>query len=345
MVRQSAVTDRDGASQAIRELNGVRAEIKKRLGAGVLKELHRENRWLDIIGAAACLGAVALLFGLLASLPFGPPPFGLAWALAFIAQGFALQALGLLSHDAFNHRRIWGDWGSWLGAMLFSIPVLLRPTHYAIFHRDHHLHLGTARDPEIYKQDLDSVWKRLFFLTVLGDRLVRLGKLSRNGGPRPVIAPRNETERRRLAAEKAAVRLFLLVIIACAALWPRPLLAGYILPLLIATPLASTLRTILEHSDVDPGNAFHVGTYYRTNALTRLVFVADSGDCHLVHHIFDHIPWYRMGRAVRLMRPVLMEKGVVERRSLIELLAGWFIHAFPHRSLWYPLPRKASPGL
>lgn len=164
---------------------------------------------------------------------------------------------------------------------------------------------------------------------------MRLGKLSRNGSPKPVIAPRNETERRRLAVEKTAVRLFLLAVVSCTALWPHQLLAGYILPLLIATPLASTLRTILEHSDVDPRNAFHVGTYYRTNALTRFIFVADSGDCHLVHHIFDHIPWYRMGRAVRLMRPVLMEKGVVERRSLIELLAGWFIYAFPHRSLWY----------
>ena len=318
----------------IRDLNIVRATIKRQLGGAVLKELHRENRFLDAAGVAACLGSVAGFFILLARLPFG-----LLWCACFIGQGFALQALGLLSHDAFIHRRIWGDRGSWLGAILFSFPVLLRPTWYVIAHRDHHAYLGTEKDTETYKQNLDTVWKRLLFLTVLGDRLARLGRLSKADAPTPVISPRTEKERRRLAVEKAGLVLFLLGIVLSSVLWPGYVLAGYVLPLVIATPLASTLRTILEHADVDPANDFHVGTYYRSGVITRILFVADSGDCHLIHHIFDHIPWYRMGRAARLMRPILMEKGVIERRSLMQLLAGWFIHAFPHRSLWF----KAEP--
>ena len=315
---------------SVRDLNIVRATIKKQLGAGVLKDLHRENRWLDAAGAAACLGAMAMFFVLLGRLPFG-----FAWGLCFAGQGFALQASVMLSHDAFIHRRIWGNRGSWIAAMVFSFPVLLRPASYAIFHTDHHAYIGTEKDTETFKQNLDTLWKRVFFLTLLGDRLARIGKLSKSDTPVPIILPKTDTERRRMAAETAALAGFLLVVAVSSVLWPAYVLAGYVLPLLIATPLASTMRIILEHGDVDDGNEFHLGTYYRTGMVTRILFVVNSGDCHLIHHIFDHIPWYRMARAARLMRPILLEKGVTERRSLLQLLRGWFIDGFPHRSLWF----------
>jgi fatty acid desaturase len=315
---------------SVRDLNIVRATVKKQLGAGVLKELHRENRYLDAAGVAACLGAMAGFLVLLARLPFG-----FAWLLCFAGQGFALQASVMLSHDAFIHRRIWGDRGSWIGAMVLSFPVLLRPASYAIFHADHHAYIGTEKDTETFKQNLDTLWKRVFFLTLLGDRLARIGKLSKNDAPVPVILPKTERERRRMAAEKAGLAGFLLTVAALSVFFPGYVLEGYVLPLLIATPLASTMRIILEHGDVDEGNEFHLGTYYRTGLATHILFVVNSGDCHLIHHIFDHIPWYRMAKAAKLMRPVLIEKGVIERRSLLQLLSGWFVHGFPHRSLWF----------
>ena len=321
--------NKEGQMTTIRDLNLVRATVKKQLGAGVLKELHRENRFLDAAGVAACLGTVAALFVLLGRLHFG-----LVWLLCFAGQGFALQALAMLSHDAFIHRRIWGDRGSWIGAMLFSFPVLLRPTWYFLFHTEHHVHIGTEKDTEIFKQNLDTVWKRLFFLTLPGDRLARIGKLSKFDTPVPVIVPKTETQRRRMSIEKTALTVFLLAVAASAIFWPGYVLCGYVLPLLIATPMASTIRVILEHGEADPANEFHLGTYYRTGWITRVLFVVNSGEYHLIHHIFDHIPWYRMARAARLMYPILIENGVVERRSLPQLLGGWFIQGFPHRSLW-----------
>jgi len=319
----------------IRDLNVVRAAIKRQLGAKALKDLHREDWRLDALGVVACWGMVAALFVLLARLPLG-----LLWCLCFAAQGFALQALGLLSHDAFIHRRIWGDRGSWIGSIISSYPVLLLPTWYLMAHRDHHTHLGTDKDTETYKQNLDTIWKRVFFLTALGDRAAKLGKLSKTDVLMPVLLPKTEKERRRLTVERAGIVLFALGVVVAAMMWPRCVLAGYVLPLLIAAPVASTLRVILEHADVDPANDFHLGTYYRTGVITRLLFVADSGDCHLIHHIFSHIPWYRMGQATRLMRPILIERGVVERRSLLQLVVGWFVRAYPHRSLWFSVPRS-----
>lgn len=316
------------------DLNAVRAAIKKQLGTETLRELHRESVLLDAVGVLAYWGTVVLLFILLAVLPFGP-----VWVFCFLLQGFALQCLGLLSHDAFIHRRIWGDRGSWVGAMISSFPVLLCPTWYLIAHRDHHVHLGTERDTETYKNNLDGIWKRVFFLTAIGDRLAKLGRLSKADTPMPSVLPKTEKERRRLSAERAGLAVFVFGVAGAAVLWPGWVLSGYVLPLLIVTPIASSLRVVLEHADADPDNNFHLGTYYRTGIVTRVLFVADSGDCHLVHHIFSQIPWYRMGRATRLMRSILIQEGVVERRSLPQLLVGWFVRCYPHRSLWFGATR------
>lgn len=321
------------------DLHAVRAAIKMELGTGTLRELHRESVLLDAAGVGAYWGAVVLFFVLLAVLPFG-----LVWVLCFLLQGFALQCLGLLSHDAFIHRRIWGDRGSWVGAMISSFPVLLCPTWYLLAHRDHHVHLGTDKDTETYKENLDGIWKRVLFLTVIGDRLAKQGRLSSADKPMPSILPKTGKERRRLAAERAGLTAFVIGIAGAAVLWPGWVLLGYVLPLLIVTPVASTLRVVLEHADADPGNDFHLGTYYRTGLVTRVLFVADSGDCHLVHHIFSQIPWYRMGRATRLMRPILLREGVVERRSLPQLLLGWFVRCYPHRSLWFGTQRADAVG-
>ncbi len=321
---------RDVAMSSARTMKDVRGFIKNTLGVSTLRALHAENPWLDFLGVAAYWGSCVVLFWRLAVTPFGP-----AWIVLFVTQGFAFQCLGLLSHDAFIHRRIWGDRLSWIGAMISSFPVLLCPTWYLIFHRDHHLHLGTADDTETYKQNLDLFWKRLLFLTAIGDFLAKKGRLSRHDRAVPTIIPRTAGEGRRLTTERILLALFLAVILAAAFIWPRWILCGYVLPLLIVTPLASTLRVILEHADADPDNGFHLGTYYRCGPISRALFVADAGDCHIVHHIFSQIPWYRMKEATRLMRPILLSEGVIERRSITQLLAGWFVRVFPHRSLWF----------
>ena len=307
------------------------ASIKSELGVETIRELHRESVLLDAFGVAACLGSVVGLFVLLAILPLG-----LLWALCFLAQGFALQSLGLLSHDAFIHRKIWGDRGSWFGAMVFSFPRVAaadvvcdrasrpsRPSRHGARHRKPirrtSTRCGSARS------SLRS--------SAIG--WAKSGKFANGNGDIPVIVGRNHKERSRLKGERVGLLIFLMVVAVTSFIWPRCLLAGYVLPLVIVAPLASSLRIILEHAEADPTNDFHVATYYRTGLITRILFVADAGDCHLIHHVFSHIPWYRMGRAARLMRPILLSNGVVERTSLRQLLVGWFVRAYPHRSVWF----------
>jgi len=109
---------------------------------------------------------------------------------------------------------------------------------------------------------------------------------------------------------------------------------GYIVPITLILPIANVFRTILEHAETDPGNDYHCATFYRTGLLSRPLFFWDAGDCHLVHHIFPHIPFYNMGDAVDLFRPFLISKGVRERRSLLALAYGYFIRNERHRALW-----------
>lgn len=314
----------------LNQLKSARETIKAALGEDVMKRLHQEDWRLDLAGVAVYWGLVVVLFAMLASLPLGA-----VWFCCFVAQGFALQCLGLLSHDAFIHRKIWGDLGSWAGAIISFFPLMMRPTWYLVFHRDHHSYLGSEKDTETYKQNLDNIWKRVLFLTAIGDRLAKLGRLSQTDRPVPVILGRNSKERRRLKIEGVGLLIFVCLVGAAAFVWPREMLSGYILPLLVMTPAVSSLRVILEHAEADPGNSFHIATYYRCGAVTRALFLADAGDCHLVHHIFSQIPWYRMSEATRLMRPLLLKQGVAERNSLVQLLSGWFVRCYPHRSLWF----------
>jgi len=85
-----------------------------------------------------------------------------------------------------------------------------------------------------------------------------------------------------------------------------------------------------------------VGTFYRTGFITRPMFLWSAGDCHMVHHYYANIPFYRMPEAIRLMRPILLREGVYEHRSLIPLMADWFSATRGHWTV--PAAAKAARG-
>jgi fatty acid desaturase len=322
--------------QEATDLVGVRRVIKAELGAETLAALMKPNRLLDVLGLVATW---AFFLGLVVIL--GTQPIGPLWAIAFILHGFALQLLALISHDLFVHRRVGGATLSWIGSVLCTIPRLTKPTAYEFVHLEHHRHIGTERDTEGYKQDIDTVARRVFFLTLPGIKMLQGRRLARPDpvtGAMPVGYHAQANARpeylRKLAIETWLARAYLLGVLASAIVWPRFVLLGYVLPLLVMGPIANTARTILEHAEVNPNNAFHIATFYRTGPVTRLFFLWDSGDCHLIHHLYATIPYYRVGRALDLMRPILLRNGVIERTSIVELAWGWFVANRPHRSLW-----------
>lgn len=299
----------------------VRATLRSAIGDEALRGLLRPDPRLDACGFLAVWAALIGLGAGLVALPIGP-----LWLGCLVLQGFALQLLVLVFHDMFLHRGVGGPRGSWLLSLTCTLPLLIRPTAYALFHRRHHRFVNTDADSEAFKQEVDTWWKRIALATLPGFLVQR----------RWPIAPEDVTRRAaaRLRVESLLVKGFALGVVAALAAWPREVGLAYLLPLVTTMPLASVLRIILEHAEADPANPIHAATYYRTGAVTRPLFLWDCGDCHLVHHVFDQIPFYRMGRAVDLLRPILLRAGVVERTSLLQLIRGYHVDVFPHRARW-----------
>ena len=137
-------------------------------------------------------------------------------------------------------------------------------------------------------------------MTVPGIKIIQGRRLARphpETGARPVayhdLAMANPE-----VARKWVARAFLLLVVVAAVAWPRldP-------PRLLRSGALHGARGE-RHSDDpralrgEPENPFHVATFYRTGPVSRLLFLWDSGDCHLIHHLYATIPYYRIGRAV-----------------------------------------------
>jgi fatty acid desaturase len=307
--------------------------ILAELGPTAIAQLHRPLPFLDWVTIG---GLPAIFAALVVALTW--LDFGLLWLGCLILQGFVIQALAYATHDLFVHRRVGGHRVGYFIGVLFDCPILTRRTWYALYHLDHHAHMGTPQDPEAYKQDLDTRWKRVVCLTLPGLFLLFARLLKPAVAQSPEIAMRwlakpTPALVRRLQRERLAVLGALGLVAVLSYWWWRPAVFGYLLPFFVVTPMASMLRLILEHAETTPGNLFHCATFYRTGRISRPAFFWDAGDCHLVHHLYPAIPFYRMGKALALMNPIFVRNGARER-SFFDLLAGFFVRNEPHRAPW-----------
>lgn len=182
---------------------------------------------------------------------------------------------------------------------------------------------------------MNTRWRRVLFCTIVGFKRATDGVWTTPRRP-PYLAVRstNPQLHRRVAVENRLKTLIMLLALVGVWWWPRAVFFGYLVPSFVMIPALNTIRILIEHADLNPDNPYHIATFYRTSWLTRFIYLWDSGDCHLVHHIYPTVPYYRIGKALKLMRPFLLERGVVERRAYGALIWGWFVKNYPHRSLW-----------
>ncbi len=325
------------ASGGLRELQlrAARAAIVRELGTDQIARLHETRLAWDL---AAIFGAIALFIACGWVLGAGSVRDPLWW-LCLLVQADLVLVMAFINHDAFVHRKLLPPRLRWVLSSILVWPSLLRGATYEHKHLTHHRHLGTGADSELYKQEIDTAFKRILYATpavVFYRAFFLRGQTSSVGLSGAAPARGDNAQRQRY---EQGTRLAVLGLAIALAAWDwRFVVFGYLLPFAVLTPLFNTMRIVLEHLDLDRGNPLWVGTFYRTGALTRLMFWWDAGDCHLVHHFYANIPFYRMGRALELMRPILLRAGVVEQRSLGALLAQWFSGRRAHWSV----PRGAS---
>ncbi len=329
-----------GASASER-LSAIRKEIRRDLGVEVLRALHESSRGWDI---AAVASSWSLLLGVSASFFLTPPsPW---WAPLALVQGWTLTWLGLIHHELFVHRRRGGKRLAWLLGAACTLPLPFSSVRYRHAHLLHHRFLQQPQDPESYKQDVNTRWRRLLFMTVPGFSLATAGRWAsprrRHFFDLSGAVPLERTRARWEARIKAG---FWLAALSVAVWWPLEMALALAVPVLFVVPALNTLRIITEHAELDPENPYELATVYRTGWLTRVVFFFNGGDCHQVHHIFPGIPFHRMPRALRLLWPWFERYGVEARRSYWLLLEGWLVGVHPHGTRWGRASAKAlAPG-
>src|SRR5690606_9909374 len=101
--------------------------------------------------------------------------------------------------------------------------------------------IGTERDSEAYKQQLDSRAKRWLFATMLGVKLAQAGKLKDGERLKGYHDVRGQGERieHRARLEKWLLRAWLLALLPLAWLYPAHALLGYLLPVLVMGPIVN----------------------------------------------------------------------------------------------------------
>lgn len=313
-----------------------RRVLRAHLGVAAIRRLHATSRAWDLVLFFGTWAFAGLTTAALIILPFGP-----LWVVAGLLQQIAtMNCLYAVRHDIFFHRGVGGRLGEAL-AVLCSLPLL---NTYAGFlqHEDHHRHVGWDLFEEPMAH-LDRRWKRWFCLTTVGAVLMFMGRLRSADAPQPnrgFTPP--ESFRRRLRRERRIHQLFALVLVAATIRWPEIVGKGFVLPTFLFTGLIVMIRIAFQHSETDRNNPFHLSVYYRPNRLLALLFFNTLGAGHLVHHIYPRIPIYRIGEAVRLMHPVLVEKGVPER-GMLEVLWRYFVRGEAYREPWGELPAQARP--
>lgn len=313
------------APQPELQLRAARALISQELGPERLARLHESIPALDIAAILGLFGAFFLCAWQLATGSVSEP----LWWLALAVQGDLIMVMAIHNHDAFVHRKLLPTPLRWVVSQALAWPAQLRSALYESRHLVHHRALGTDGDTEMHKHGLRGAWRRIVYATPAV--IVLRALFYREVAMQPTRAAHGGALRLRW---ERATRLGLWAIaLSSLALDWRWLVFGYLLPFITVTPVLNTIRIVLEHFDLDRENPLWVGTFYRTGPVTRLLFWWGAGDCHMVHHFYANIPFYRMPAALRLIRPILQRQGVYEHRSLPALLRDWFSGTRAHWTL------------
>jgi fatty acid desaturase len=312
-----------------RNLGSMQAEMRMFLGPEGIAALHRRSVPLDICTLIAvpclCIGLV-----LVCASSSNPVVVG----LAMIAQGYVLQWFGLINHEFFVHRRVGGIRATRLLGLIFTTPILLSFTRYSDAHKVHHKFIGTERDSEQYKQDIDSPLKRILFCTYPGIAWAISGKMGRGRPPYFRLRDAGPDEVRHAREETVALLLFLACVIGVGILYPRAIMLGYVVPLLVMLPALNAVRILFEHAELQPDNPYFIASRFHCGVFEELAFLWDAGEFHLIHHYLPNVPYYRMRAARRALDPLFDAQGIQKTSGRLRMLRAWFIQGRSHRDWW-----------
>lgn len=284
--------------------------------------LTKRSSWL---GLALVTCAWALIFGANALFVLWPNP--LTYVIAIMLIGGRQLGLAILMHDA-AHGALHPNQklNDWIGEWLCAAPVGARLEAYRPYHLKHHRYTEQPEDPDLalsapFPITRASLWRKIV-RDLTGQTFVK----QRFG---PLFAKREKREGGTVTSR--AISSFLIV---NALLFAGLALAGYwwtypalwLVAMATWFPLVTRLRNIAEHAcvktEADPF------THARTtlaNPIERLLIAPFWVHYHAEHHVFMHLPCYRLEGAHRL----LLAKGYGARMQIAPGYAAVLREAAP----------------
>lgn len=279
------------------------------------KDVFTPDEWARVSAKSSWRGLalVACAWGLIiaAGAMFVAWPNPLAYVLAVMLIGARQLGLAILMHDAAHgalhpYTRI----NDWVGEWLCAAPVGARLHAYREYHLKHHRFTEQPEDPDLslsapFPISRASLWRKVV-RDLTGQTFLkqRAAQLFGNRKPGEIVNP-------------TTLRFLLTNALMFGALT----LAGYwwayfalwIVPMATWLPLVTRLRNIAEHACVraqeDPF------THARTtlaNPIERLLIAPFWVHYHGEHHVFMHVPCYRLPA----MHDLLMTKGYWSRMKI-----------------------------
>jgi fatty acid desaturase len=284
------------------------------------KEIFTPEEWAPLAkrsswrGLMLVAGAWALIFAAGAMFVLWPNP--LTYVLAIMLIGARQLGLAILMHDA-AHGALHANAkvNDWVGEWLCGAPVGARLDSYRAYHLKHHRFTEQPEDPDLslsapFPITRRSLWRKVV-RDLTGQTFLKQRTAQLFGG--------------RKAGEvvNASTTHFLIV---NATLLAGVSLAGYwwtypalwIVAMATWLPLVTRLRNIAEHACVNTeADPFTHARTTLANVFERLFIAPYWVHYHGEHHVFMHVPCYRLER----LHALLMEKGYWSR---MRIAPGYF---------------------
>ena len=266
----------------------------------------KRSSWLGLVCVA---GAWALIFAAGAMFVVWPTPLTYIVAVMLICARHLV--LSILMHDS-AHGALHSNMkvNNWVGEWLCAAPTGARLQAYREYHLKHHKFTEQPEDPDLSLSAPFPITRASLFRKIVRDLTgqtflkQRRAQLFGNLQKGQIVNP--------TTAHFLIFNALLLAALSVAGFW-WAYFALWIVPMATWLPLVTRLRNIAEHACVrtkeDPF------THARTtlaNMLERLFIAPYWVHFHGEHHVFMHVPCYRL----EALHKSLMDKGYWSRMHI-----------------------------
>lgn len=269
------------------------------------KDVFTPEEWAQLSprsswrGLALVAGAWGLIFAAGALFVLWPNPA--TYVLAVMLIGARQLGLAILMHDA-AHGALHGNQkiNDWVGEWLCAAPVGARLESYRAYHLKHHRFTEQPEDPDLslsapFPITRQSLWRKIV-RDLTGQTFLKQRSAQLFGGRKPGEVV-NSSNGRFLAFNA----LLFAALAAAGYWWAYPAL--WIVPMATWFPLVTRLRNIAEHACVETKeDPFSHARTTLANVPERLFIAPYWVHYHAEHHVFMHVPCYRLERMHKMLR-------------------------------------------